>query len=296
MKGRTSMTYLIRHQLGDFTAAERKVAKVLLSTAPTVGLESSTRLADVAGVSGATVIRFVNRLGFEKYADFQRAIHDELRERVVGPTDLYPEADRAKNTDGELLAVAEQHVTAIQSTFAALRPADVERAVGLLTQEGKEIVVLGGWFSHTLAEHMATVLAEVRGDVGYLTASPQQMAAALADLGRRSVCVIFDFRRFEADLEHFGRRAARNGAAVVLITDQWLSPLVEIADVTLIAFVGEPEPFESHVASTALVEMLIGRVIDADLDRARSRSVAMEALAAGFGSDTRSGAQGTEHP
>lgn len=42
---------------------------MLLSGVPAVGLESSTLLAQLAGSSGPTVIRFINRRGYDSYAE-----------------------------------------------------------------------------------------------------------------------------------------------------------------------------------------------------------------------------------
>jgi DNA-binding MurR/RpiR family transcriptional regulator len=63
----------IRQRLGTLSPSERRLARALLSGPPTIGLESSVRLAQHAGVSGPTVSRFVtNQLGFGSYADFQQ--------------------------------------------------------------------------------------------------------------------------------------------------------------------------------------------------------------------------------
>ena len=58
----------IRERMHELTPSERRVALALLAGSPTIGLESSSRLARRAGVSGPTVSRFVQRLGFENYA------------------------------------------------------------------------------------------------------------------------------------------------------------------------------------------------------------------------------------
>src|SRR4051794_31653664 len=79
----------IRRSLGDLTKAERKVARVLLSGPPTVGLESAGQLAALAEVSGPTVSRFVARLGFERYAAFQQALRDDLSARLLSPVEVY---------------------------------------------------------------------------------------------------------------------------------------------------------------------------------------------------------------
>ncbi|MFB7758506.1 MurR/RpiR family transcriptional regulator, partial [Streptomyces sp. NPDC056121] len=58
---------VIRHKLGDLSPAERKVARVLLANYPSAGFETVAVLAERAGVSAPTVIRFVGRLGYRGF-------------------------------------------------------------------------------------------------------------------------------------------------------------------------------------------------------------------------------------
>ena len=73
----------IRDRLTDgsvtLTRSDLKVARALLSNYPAAGLNTVAHLAQVAGVSGPTVVRFVARLGFEGYPDFQQALLAEVR-------------------------------------------------------------------------------------------------------------------------------------------------------------------------------------------------------------------------
>ena len=64
-----SVSEQIRQRLGELSPSERRVARTLLAGPPTIGLESSARLAQHAGVSGPTVSRFIAELGFGSYAD-----------------------------------------------------------------------------------------------------------------------------------------------------------------------------------------------------------------------------------
>ncbi len=71
------------------TPAERRVARTLLETYPTAGLESLPQLADGAGVTGPTVLRFVRKIGFDGYPDFQRSLRQEVQARTEGLPSLY---------------------------------------------------------------------------------------------------------------------------------------------------------------------------------------------------------------
>ena len=54
---------LVRQRMGALSASERRLGQVLLAFYPVAGLESLTRFAERAGVSPATVTRFITKLG-----------------------------------------------------------------------------------------------------------------------------------------------------------------------------------------------------------------------------------------
>ena len=64
----------VRARLNEFTSAEKRVAQTLLSNYPVAGLETVNSFAHRAQVSTATVLRFVNKLGFAIYSEFQAVL------------------------------------------------------------------------------------------------------------------------------------------------------------------------------------------------------------------------------
>lgn len=75
----SSLAEEIRQRFGDLSPAERKVARVLLAGYPAAGFETVATLAERATVSAPTVIRFVNRLGYKGFPDFQAALRGNWR-------------------------------------------------------------------------------------------------------------------------------------------------------------------------------------------------------------------------
>jgi DNA-binding MurR/RpiR family transcriptional regulator len=65
---------LVRLRIGTLSPAERRLARVLLASYPIAGLESVARFAERAGVSPPTVTRFITKLGFRGYPEFQEVI------------------------------------------------------------------------------------------------------------------------------------------------------------------------------------------------------------------------------
>jgi DNA-binding MurR/RpiR family transcriptional regulator len=261
----------IRQRLGVLSPSERRVARVLLSGPPTVGLESSARLAEQAGVSGPTISRFVtHQLDFENYAAFQTALREEISARVLSPVETYRQY-RGRQEPADLVSRSGAALSeAVSSTIRNLDHQEFQRAAALLADTRHQVLATGGWFSHIAAGYLVSVLREIRPAVRVVPPVPAERAAALADLSRKDVVGVFDFRRYEQDTHEFARAAHAAGARIVLLTDPWLSPIADIADALLPADVNAHSPFESLTPTIAVVETLLVAIADSLGDAARA--------------------------
>jgi DNA-binding MurR/RpiR family transcriptional regulator len=268
--GPLSVAEQIRQRLGELSPAERRVARTLLAGPPTIGLESSARLAQYAGVSGPTVSRFIAELGFSSYAAFQRTLHEEISARMMPPDEVYRQHQKEQRPADVLESCARTLSDAVTASVTGLDQAEFGRAVSLLA-DGSQVLVTGGWFSQLLAGYLASVLRELRPDVRLVGPSDSDRAGVIADIRKRDIIVAFDFRRYDRDTLAIAQAARAVGARILLITDPWLSPVADAADAVLTAQVAGPAPFESLTAALAVTETLIASVVDALGDAGRAR-------------------------
>ncbi|MGW0608339.1 MurR/RpiR family transcriptional regulator [Streptomyces sp. NPDC002640] len=270
----------IRRKLGELSPAERKVARVVLAGYPAAGFETIAVLAERAAVSAPTVIRFVNRLGYRGFPDFQAALREELDARGASPLSLYEKAGFARaedergddDPDAALLRHGSEVFTgALTATLAELPPHDFEHAVRLLADRKRRITLAGGRFTHLLAQYLGLHLMQLRDDVRFLPDRDVERTAVLAALTRRDVLVLFDYRRYEASATALASLVEEHGGKVVLFTDTWLSPAAPHAEVVLPSRVAAPSPYDSLVPTLAVLETVVAGVITALGDDARRR-------------------------
>src|SRR5512143_2707157 len=88
-RGGEGLANLVHRGMGQLTASERKVARVFLAAYPIAGLETMAQLAKRAGVSGPTALRFVIKLGFDGYPEFQQALRREVQEKLTSSLAQY---------------------------------------------------------------------------------------------------------------------------------------------------------------------------------------------------------------
>src|SRR4029453_16197158 len=80
-----SVAEQIADRIGVMPASERRAAQTLIANYPLIGLKTVADFSQQAGVSSPTILRFVARLGFQNYPEFQTPLQDELAEQLQSP-------------------------------------------------------------------------------------------------------------------------------------------------------------------------------------------------------------------
>ncbi|MFF2951687.1 MurR/RpiR family transcriptional regulator [Kitasatospora sp. NPDC057965] len=256
------MRKLLLSAMDELSNGERKVARAVLAQYPTAGLTTVADLAAGAGVSSATVVRFVTRLGFTGFPAFQRALVHELNGELGSPLRQYAEKASA-SPKGVLPQTHRAFAQLLEATYTDLPASEFATLVKLLGDPSRSVRVTGGRFSRLLAEYLVIHLWQLRADVDVVGPEEMQRRRALADADANTVLLIFDYRRYSESSLRFSEGMAARGATVCLMTDNWLSPIAKLAKVVLPARVESASPFDSLVAAMALCESLVAAVTDA---------------------------------
>jgi DNA-binding MurR/RpiR family transcriptional regulator len=274
----------VRGSMNDLTGAERRAARVLLDAYPIAGLETLASFADRADVSAPTVMRFVNKLGFSGYPAFQRALRDEIQERMSSPLTLYDRRpDESAGGDALLDSAHDSFAASLRSTFERLDGARIDAAVRLLAETRRNVHTTGGRFSQMLAYYLYAHLQQLRPNTAHIADGPTPRYDRLTDLGANDILVVFDYRRYQPDTVAFAEAAAEQGTRVLLFTDPWVSPIADAAEHVLISEVAAPSPYDSIVPATALVETVIVGLVNHLGDPAQQRIREVERTRERFG-------------
>ncbi len=272
---------VVRQRLDSLSPAERRLARALLASYPIAGLESVARFAERAGVSPPTVTRFITKLGFRGYPEFQESLRREVQARLSSPLARYRDEPQRTGTDSMLGGALEVSAHNLHATLGLLSHRDVNEAVTVLADVRRRVMVLGGRVSATLARYLAGQLHLLRPGIGLVDSDRSAPAQQLIDMRKTDVLVVFDYRRYQPDTIESARVAASRGCNVVLFTDQWLSPASAFARQVLVTSVETVGPFDSLVGAMAVVEALVAEVLRRLGPRAEARMQNLERLRAG---------------
>lgn len=236
-----------RHDL--LTPQEQRAAATLLEHLDDLATYRAAELADLAGVSRATMSRLFRSLGFEGFDD----VRDHLRGlRTSGEP---RRADGAPNTNA---VAAAEHVAILR----AIEHPRLPEVAGLLALADRVLVV--GWRnSYPVALHLREQLAQARDDVRIAPVPGQTTGEELMGLGPDDVVVVVGFRRRPAHFAAFVAAARDTGATVVLLGDPSAVAHASAASLWLECPLQHELAFDSYAAPMALVGVLADAVLAA---------------------------------
>ncbi len=262
----------------SLTRAEKQLADSLLHNYPVSGLSSITRVAENADVSTPTVVRMVQKLGFSGFPGFQAALRDELEAKISDPISKRNTwADKAPQ-EHILNRFTEAVIGNIDQTLTQIDLDMFEECCQSLADPKRSIYVVGGRITRSLAEHFFLHMQVLRSNVTHIQSISNAWPHYLLDVKEGDVVVIFDVRRYENSTLKLAEIARERGAKIVLFTDQWRSPVHELADCSFCGRIVVPSAWDSSVTLMLLLETVIADVQERTWDSTKGRMEALEEM------------------
>ena len=241
----------------------KKCAAYILDHPSDVATLSMRQVASRADVPPSTMHRLARSLGFDSFNEFRDIYRNGVNDFSVG----YPQKA------GQLQAIVgdsdfdqaidtfhQAAVTNLDALFHNIDRAAMRRAVDALTA-ARNVIVVGMHASHSFANYFHYVGAMGLRNWRLVTRRNGELSDRIEDLTSDDVVVGIALKPCAADTIKVARRSRESGAWVIGITDSRTSPLAVCSNDILLTPVRSPSFFESYVATTALVEVLVGMVV-----------------------------------
>ncbi len=254
---------------------EKAVARALLRDYPVSALSTVAALAEAASVSTATVLRLVNRLGYETFGVFQDAVKQDLKTLLQSPSDRFAVPQEDKDFRQSLFEKAAENL--LEGAKTTL-DADFRDVVDLLADPKRRIYCIGGRYSRHIANLFVDYLGVLRDQVRFVEGQPDGWSRYLIDIGPQSVVVAIDIRRYQRTLRRFASLAKGRGAKLVVITDLWADRTHFDGDYELRLPGSSPSLMDSLAPPLVMVEALTGAVAVKLAQSIRGRLADCEAL------------------
>lgn len=273
---------ILKANIDNLTPSQVSVAKKLSELDDRVGFLTAKEIADVAGVSEATITRFSRALGFKGFPDMQAAIREHLLKKIgIGMKERFAESPRTLALD-VISEVQNAEIGNIRETFQRLSPKQLQGAADRIFA-ARRVMVVGVRMSAALAAYLTFGLRMIRPDVYDLLRDSHDLHDQLIDIGPEDVVVGISFARYHLDTVRICRAASEKSAYLVAITDSVLSPVAQHADQAFVVDHRTSAFLPFHSAAIALLDAIIGCVALADPEKAQERFAKLDSMYKDFG-------------
>jgi DNA-binding MurR/RpiR family transcriptional regulator len=221
-------------QHGRLPKRLRQIAEFAIARPDEMALETVAEISRRANVQPSSLVRFAKHFGFDGFSDMQRIFQLRLVDRSSSYAERIREAQSGPGSADSPFGIMNELIAAIGTSLQELRqdvrPSDLERAVDLLAQ-GDIIGLVAQRRSFPVAAYLAYALSHLErravliDGVGGLAAEQ----ARLAD--HRSAVIAVSFSPYAPETLAVVDQVRAQGAPIIAITDNGLSPLVSRADV-----------------------------------------------------------------
>ena len=215
---------------------------------------TAAKLGETLGISESTVVRFADRIGYEGYPEFQKALEECVKGKLNNIQKM--DAKYGRSTQSEVLtSVLTADIEKLQHTIDNLDPAAFELAVNTIL-EAKTVYIMGLRSNEPLAEFLHFYLNMVRGGVVLLkTTSVSETFEQM--IGEGDVVIGISFPRYSMRTLKAMEFANDRNAKVIAITDSTHSPMSLYSSCNLLARSDMVSIVDSLVAPLSVINALV---------------------------------------
>ncbi|WP_344846739.1 MurR/RpiR family transcriptional regulator [Celeribacter arenosi] len=261
----------------DLSGALKAAADYVIDNPINTASRPLRRIAADSGVSPASFTRLSRVLGYDSFEQVREEMRTTLGRRV------HKFADRAERLqldhnlqDGGFF---DAHLVACQTNLdqlgATIDADELEEVVDRLG-EARRVVLKGVLGSTAVVEYTAYMANFAFDNWSMVSRMGASLGSGLTGLDARDALVIVSKPPFSRQAMKAAKFAADNGVYVVLITDSHSCPALKHADVHFIVPTDSPHFFSSYVATTFLMEVIVGLLVSRSGETARERIANVE--------------------
>lgn len=268
----------IRVRFEHLTRAERQLANRILENYPVSGLGSITALAESSGVSAPTIVRMVKKLGFDGFRQLQLQLRSEVEDTLSNPITKHDRWIEGAPDTHLLNRFTDAVMENLRQTLSHLDPGEFDRACAMLADPKRTIFIAGGRITGTLAEYFFNHMQMIRPGVTLVPSGTGNWPHSVLDMAANDVLLIFDVRRYENTSLKMAELADGRGVKIILMTDQWRSPIAKHAVHGFNCRIEAPSAWDSTAVMLVILETMIAKIQEMTWPTTRDRMRDLEDL------------------
>lgn len=240
----------------SLSGSRRSLLRQILDEADETYYLSSRELSDRYDVHAATIIRTIQALGYEKFADFAQDLREHFVTQITPYSSMWAAEQTHLSVRDRILQSVDKDIENVNKFRAALDP-DLIADVANRINAARNVVVLGIDFASSLANSLAYGLVRL----GYSAEAPIGSSGVVQNklkiMTRDDLLIAISFGRGLRETIEAVRAAARRKIPTFGITNGDATPIAKLCDSYLVATIARTSFLDSYVAPVAAINAIL---------------------------------------
>lgn len=261
-QGHEDLIREISARYDDLSPRLKQIARFVLNHPNEIALDTIATVAVHSKVQPSSLIRFAKALGYSGYSEMQRI----FRDRLVAAKPSYSQRIRdlkqkqdSRDFDDPLVVLEHfvaAHNEALKHLLAEVSAESLQEAVRLL-RSADQIHLLAMRRAFPVASYLFYALNHLDRRAFLIDNVGGMLSEQASWIGENDVLVAISYQDYSPEVVNVVERMHGRGVQIIAITDELLSPLVQLANVSFQVEDATVHDFRSLGASLCLAQALV---------------------------------------
>src|SRR5690625_563331 len=267
---------LINEKRPEMSKSQHIIADYILENPHSIPFLTEAKLAELTGVSEATIVRFATFLGFKGYNEMQQQLAQTVERRLNTVERLAMSRSEYTETEKVIYDHFNEDIKNIQSTMEQLNIDDFERAAQYIL-DAKRIYIIANRSAFSLGTFLQYYF-NIIFDKSELIHTTESAFDHIHDVNEDDVVVGISYARYTKSTLDVVNYAKDKGAKIIALTDNFTSPITAYANISLFASSNMKSFLDSFVAPLSVINTLIAYIGNKQQEETEKRLESFEKL------------------
>ena len=240
----------------NLSASRKRLLNQILDEPHEAFFLSSREMARRYGVDSSTIVRSVQAMGYEKFADFSHDLRNHFVKQITPYTAMKAAAQKNRSVADYINQSVEQDLANLNALKAGL---DADKILELAKQihRTRRIVIVGVDFAAPLAKLFAYGLVRLGFDAEAPTGSTGVVQNKVRIMTKKDLLMAISFGQGLRETVEAAKRARRQNVPTFGITDSDKTPIAQFCEQYITASTERTSFLDSYVAPVAAINAIL---------------------------------------
>jgi DNA-binding MurR/RpiR family transcriptional regulator len=258
-KNITTFQENIQKNFNKLSESQKKTARYLINHYDQAAFLTAAKLGQEVGVSESTIVRFAAALDYDGFPELQKILQDMVKNQLTTVNQLKRSINYVYKGKNVLYQVLQSDIDNLEKTMNEISSKSFEQLVAYILN-AEVIYILGLRTAASIALFFNQALGLFLRNTKSITYGMEDLFEQIAGIGKKDLLIAISFPRYTRRTVEIIEIARRKGAKTAAITDNFVSPIAQRADVTLIARSDLNSFINSFTAPLSIINAIVTAV------------------------------------